>query len=277
MHMAQVIHVMIASPSDVSDARDAVYGALHQWNEANTRNRNVILLPLRWETSAVSSVGEDGQSVINSQLVDKADVLVAIFGASLGQQTRSALSGTAEEIQRATDAGKPVHLFFSNAPLAHDVNLAAVADVRQFKDRFEGLYGTFSNTGELHARVWQAIEHDIAQFANSAELMSESPPVDFLVQTGQAETPYSDSRGRLKHRTKRWVDLTNRGTADAENVTVEAAPGTALRVLWDAPKTVQHGQTRRVPVAYSLGTTNPAVIVSWTHEGETRQRQFDLD
>ena len=268
---------MIASPSDVSDARDAVHVALQQWNEANTRHRNVILLPLRWETSAVPSVGEDGQSVINSQLVDEADILVAIFGERLGQKTERALSGTAEEIQRATEGGKPVHLFFSTAPLTHDVDLDAVKRVREFKKQFEGLYGEFFNAGELHAKVWQAIEHDIAHFTNPTELVRESSAVDFLVQTGHEETPYTDSRGRLKHRTKRWVDLTNRGAADAENVTIEAAPDTALRVLWDAPKTVQHGQTRRVPVVYTMATRNPAVIVTWTHEGETSQRHFDLD
>lgn len=41
------LQVMIASPSDVSEAREAVYMALARWNEANTANRKVALIASR--------------------------------------------------------------------------------------------------------------------------------------------------------------------------------------------------------------------------------------
>ena len=68
MQLAQVFTVMIASPSDVPEARTAVYESLADWNDANTRHRNVILLPMKWETTAVPQLGTDAQDIINRQL-----------------------------------------------------------------------------------------------------------------------------------------------------------------------------------------------------------------
>lgn len=277
MQMAQVVRVMIASPSDVPEARSAAYKALNDWNDANTRNRDFILLPLKWETSAIPSAGEDGQSVINRQLVDESDIVIAIFGARLGHQTARSLSGTAEEIQRAIDSNTPVHLYFSKEPLPSDVDLEELKKVREFRDQFPGLYGTFANAGELQMKVWQAIEHDIAGLTSAPMATTEEPKVDFLVQTGQQVIPHTDNRGRLKHTTKRWVELTNRGTADAEDVTVEAAPDTHVFISGGDPKTVQHGQMRKIPFEYALGTSNRSIIVRWTFGGEEFERQFDLD
>ena len=48
-----MLRVMIASPSDIPDARDAVEAAINDWNNANATNKQVVLLPWRWETSSV--------------------------------------------------------------------------------------------------------------------------------------------------------------------------------------------------------------------------------
>ncbi|WP_259803147.1 hypothetical protein [Corynebacterium amycolatum] len=39
---ATVLRVLVASPSDVPDARDAVEGALHSWNRLHATTRNVV-------------------------------------------------------------------------------------------------------------------------------------------------------------------------------------------------------------------------------------------
>ncbi|SMC62715.1 hypothetical protein SAMN06296429_106118 [Janibacter indicus] len=278
MHLAQVFAVMIASPSDVPEARQAVYDSLAEWNDASARTRKVILLPLKWETSAVPRLGGDAQEIINHQLVDDADIVIALFGSRLGRETSRALSGTAEEMNRAHAAGKPVHPFFSDEPLPRDVDVDELKRLRDFQEELAGLYSTFANTGELRSKVWQAIEHDIAQLQHSVD----APPgtnngVDFLVQPASERLPKTDSRGRLKYETKRWVDLTNRGDVDAEDVVVEAAPDTSFWLHWSGPTTIQHGQTRKVPVTYSAATSRAAIVVSWTEAGEERSRQFDID
>ena len=134
---ATVLRVLVASPSDVPDARDAVEGALHSWNRLHATTRNVVLLPWRWETNSVPLLGGHPQEIINTQGVDGADIVVALFGSRLGSPTPDAVSGTVEEIERAVNSGKPVHLFFSRAPLPHDVDTAQleVSEISRMKSR----------------------------------------------------------------------------------------------------------------------------------------------
>ena len=63
---AVAVRVMIASPSDVPAARDAVEQALHDWNQANAHHRAVVLMPWRWESSSVPLMGQPAQSAINT-------------------------------------------------------------------------------------------------------------------------------------------------------------------------------------------------------------------
>lgn len=278
MQLAQVFTVMIASPSDVPEARTAVYESLADWNDANTRHRNVILLPMKWETTAVPQLGTDAQDIINRQLVDHADIVFALFGNRLGQETTRDLSGTAEEMNRANGAGKPVHTFFSEAPLPRDVDTEELERLRAFQNALGGLYSTFSNIGELRSRVWQAIEHDIAQLQQQIHQPVEATGgVDFLVQPASERLPKTDHQGRLTHSTERWVEVTNRGDVDAEDVMVEAAPGTNFFVGWSGPTTIQRGQMRKAPVMYSLATSRAAIILSWTDRGTKHTKEFDID
>lgn len=268
---------MIASPSDIPEARQTVYDSLSGWNDANALHRNVILLPRRWETSAIPKLGGDAQEVINHQLVDEADIVIALFGSRLGRATARDLSGTAEEMNRAHAAGKPVHTYFSSEPLPSDVDLERLNELRSFKEQLSGLYATFSNTAELHTLVWSAIEHDVAQLKEAeGPATSSNSGVDFLVQPASERLPKTDSKGRLKYETKRWVEITNRGDVDAENVMVEAVEGGQFWVHRPGPTTIQHGQTRRVPVQYSAATAQAAIIIRWTENGVEHSREFDI-
>ncbi len=71
--------VLIASPGDTSEARDAVESPIGSWNRDRAKTRRVVLLPFRWETDAVPAMGSDPQSIINRQLVDSSDIVVALF------------------------------------------------------------------------------------------------------------------------------------------------------------------------------------------------------
>jgi hypothetical protein len=48
--------VLIASPTDVTDERRVVENCVHEWNAANSRERGIILLPVRWETHSYHDI-----------------------------------------------------------------------------------------------------------------------------------------------------------------------------------------------------------------------------
>ena len=49
---AQTYRVLIASPSDLTDERQAVTDAINEWNAEHASAEGVVLLPVRWETHA---------------------------------------------------------------------------------------------------------------------------------------------------------------------------------------------------------------------------------
>lgn len=225
-YSATVLRVMIASPGDVFEARDAVETSIYGWNDANAHAKQIILQPWRWETSAVPILGGHPQSLINSQGVDRSDIVFALFGGRLGSPTPEAISGTAEEIKRARGKSIPVHLYFSSAPLPADVDTAQLEALRAFKAQMqtEGLLGEFSNVSQLQHEVWKAIEHDLVRLGTSAP--SNAVPataVHFKVQPEQErEVSGYTAQGVPRYSTRRWLEVTNEGSVDAENVRFEA-------------------------------------------------------
>jgi len=279
--LATVLFIMIASPADIPNEREQVHQAVTRWNEANTANRNIVLVPLRWETSSVPMLGKHPQALINSQLVEKSDIVVALFGSRLGAVTAESVSGTAEEIEAAQGSGKPVHLYFSEAPHPNDVDPDQLKALAKFKNEMQqrGLYGSFRSPEELTAHVWQAIEHDLVQLDIAGipgGTTAEKSEVDFLAQPGQESIPKTDSRGRLKHETRRWVELINRGTVDAQSVTVEATSQGVFLAGPDAPTTVHAGQARRFPYMLTMQSDDPVIVVRWEEQGEKREKIFSI-
>ena len=145
---AQVFRILIASPNDVGREREAAADAIQRWNDMNSSDREVVLLPVRWETHAAPEYAGP-QAVINRQVGDIADILVGIFWTRLGSPTGVAESGTLEEIRRAADAKKPVMLYFSQAPQRPDlIDTDQLTKLRAFKTdlRDKALFVEFADT-----------------------------------------------------------------------------------------------------------------------------------
>ncbi len=280
---ASVLRVMIASPSDIPDARDAVEAAINDWNNANAKNKQIVLLPWRWETSSVPLLGGHPQSLINAQGVDESDIVFALFGSRLGSPTPDAVSGTVEEIQRAVDAGKPVHLYFSTAALPNDVDTRQLDGLREFRTEISqrGLLGEFATTAQLGHEVWKAIEFDIAQLDLGAPVLSSSRRgVRFSAQPQQErEVKSFDNKGRPQYSTRHWINITNSGDEDATDVVFEVVGDNSSMMLGvdDSPTVIHAGQTRRLNVFHHMGGGDPDILrIHWAENGESRARDFHV-
>jgi hypothetical protein len=158
-----MLDVLIASPGDAATGRDAVEHALHAWNDHRSEDAGFVLRPRRWEIASVpvAAAGEYAQSVINQQLVDECDIVIALFYNRLGTPTRRAASGTAEEVQRTVAAGKPVHVYFSGMPRPSQLDTRQLDALMAFKRLIEGLTKDFVSEADLASYVGPAIERDI--------------------------------------------------------------------------------------------------------------------
>lgn len=267
---ANVLRVLIASPSDTADLRDAVEQALHEWNGDRAAASSVVLLPRRWETNAVPELtGADGQTVINRQLVDEADVVIGIFHSKLGQETPRYASGTAEELHEAKDAGKRVHVYFSSMPIARaHADPVALATLEGFKKEIEklGLYGSFDTAGSLRDHVRRAIEADIV----ALEL---GPPSD--ARKPAREGAALQARA-VKARSSYRLIVRNTGDADAEDISFDLTPtggdgnSEAPMLLTDPGLFTlpRHGGEFSVPVILSWGMASQVKIsFNWFEAG----------
>lgn len=131
---ASVFRVMIASPGDVKGERGIVRELVHEWNSAHAAKRNLILLPLGWETDVAPEMGDDPQSIVNRRILKDADLLIAIFWTRIGTPTADYDSGTVEEIEKHLAEGKPAMIYFSSQPVVPDsVDPDQYAKLKAFK------------------------------------------------------------------------------------------------------------------------------------------------
>ncbi len=113
---ATAYRILIASPSDLTEEREAAGTAINDWNAQHAAVEGVVLLPVKWETHARPESGVRPQGAINAQIVQACDILIGLFWTKLGTGTGVAKSGTVEEINQFVERQKTSSpLFFKTA------------------------------------------------------------------------------------------------------------------------------------------------------------------
>ncbi len=182
---ATVFKVLIASPSDLSEERDAAETAIHEWNASNSEADHVVLLPVRWETHVFPEANVRPQASINRQIVDGSDILIGMFWTRVGTNTGVATSGTAEEIDRFSAGNKPVMLYFSERPVAPSaINVQQFEQLRDLQSSTydRALVGSFTSLQEFGHTLFKnltALVRDLLSKSNKADagqLAVAAPP-----------------------------------------------------------------------------------------------------
>lgn len=155
-YKANVISVMIASPSDVPTERALVRQILTEWNDVYSKRESLVLMPVGWETHSSPELSGRPQDMINERLLTDADLLIGIFWTRVGSDTGKAISGSIEEIERHRKAGKPVMIYFSDAPVRPDsVDHDQYEKLKEFKKwaMTEGLVQTYESIDDFRMKL----------------------------------------------------------------------------------------------------------------------------
>lgn len=104
--------VLASSPSDAMGEHEVVFDICRQITEEFAPVTGIMLWPTDWVRTAHADSGAEPQQLLNHQLVDECDIVVAFFRGKLGTPTQLYESGTVEEIERALEAGKHVAVYF---------------------------------------------------------------------------------------------------------------------------------------------------------------------
>lgn len=143
---------------------------------------DIFVKTLHWSKNVIPKAGDHPQSIINKQLVDKADAVIAIFGNKIGAPTQKYDSGTIEEIEEMIKQRKQVFVYFSEKPVKmSEVNMDAVAQIRKFKETYKnrGIYVEYESDEEFSEIVSRNLTSYLTeQIANEANRINENTRFD---------------------------------------------------------------------------------------------------
>jgi hypothetical protein len=101
-YRALVVKVMVVSPKHCDRQRTLIRALIHEQNVMHSQHRNLVLLPVGWDTHSAPLMGERAQEIINRQVLADCDLLVSTFWTRLGTPTGDSPSGSVEEIRRVS-------------------------------------------------------------------------------------------------------------------------------------------------------------------------------
>ncbi|MBC7980301.1 MAG: hypothetical protein H7Y36_07035 [Armatimonadetes bacterium] len=144
----RIIKLTFCGPSDVQKELSIAREVVTEWNIQHGDALATMIKFQHWNTDSTPDMSERGQAVINRQLIDESEIVVAVFWGRFGTPTIFAGSGTEEEIRRSMARDTRVLLYFSllEAVRAPQNSLQS-EKVKAFRQEMfdAGLAATFQN------------------------------------------------------------------------------------------------------------------------------------
>ena len=175
---AKVFKILIASPGDVEEERDAIPEVIARWNNTNAETNKVVLLPVKWETHSAPLLGDRPQGIINDQLVKSCDMAIGVFWTRLGSPTGVSESGTAEEIEWFIDNGKPVMAYFSSRQVdPSTLDLDQYKALKEFQKKMQklGLTGAYNSISDFKEQLLNQISINVRRLQEGTPIRVSTP------------------------------------------------------------------------------------------------------
>lgn len=175
---ATIFPILIAGPSDVGAELDEVMMAMNAWNERHGGQVGVRMEPRTWRRHSSPEMGGDPQEILNRQIGDQCDAVIAVFGARMGTPTPRAISGTVEEIERFQAAGKRVMVYFSSGDIPREgFSAEQFQELEGFKRtlRARGLLGEYSSPQDLRQQIDAHLSDLGYRFRDSLQSAQDRP------------------------------------------------------------------------------------------------------
>ncbi len=193
-----IYRVLIASPSDVFEEREAVQNVIYNWNSSNSVDMSIMFEPVLWETHVNPELGDRPQSIINRQIVNDSDILIGIFWTRIGTSTGIYESGTIEEIEQFMESKKLSMVYFSKRQAPIDqIESNQLNRLRKFQKKCEqlGVISTYEGISEFKMKLNQHISKiafNLTQKQNDDEYFSKK------IETTASNYNYQDDKERLR-------------------------------------------------------------------------------
>ena len=292
-YKALVLNLLISAPGDIPpESLTTIRKAISQWNCNYGQQFSLNVLPISWTEHAVAEFGDRPQALLNKQIVDDADLAIALFRDRLGTPTCEAESGTAEEIKVLAEADKQIAILVDNSPRT-PLTGPALKERQRLDDYLSKLYNQalilrYADDKDLIGHINNFLSRSASQFQQNAEQAKKetSHENDFDPYEGVwpsakvHEHPTTDSKGQIKTERKWELLLKNTSHGPAKNVdfVFEGLPPNAFfKVIREEGPigTIPPEHEVRFPLVLGWGSPSTVeCIVTWTDaKGNQRTTQ----
>lgn len=148
----EVYDLLISCSGDVEGCVYLIKEKVENFNKLYGKINNVMVQALYWKDDSFPESGGSPQSLLNSQIVDEADLAVAIFWTRFGTPTENFGSGVEEEIERILSSGKQLFLYFLDKPIPpSNLNVKEYLKIKKFRERYKnrGIYKAVDSEEDL--------------------------------------------------------------------------------------------------------------------------------
>lgn len=208
----KTLNIMLCGPSDVSKELAIAKEVIDEWNRENWESTGCGLRSKHWSSDSAPDLSRRGQDVINHQILDESDIVVAVFWERLGTPTGLAESGTVEEITRGFHRGTRTMVYFSNLERFVPRDSQESERVKEFRNRVFGLGlgNSFTSRNEFKKK-----------FRDHLKLAVQ----ESLERGKQASTEKPEVTGRISQTGKGNVQIVGDGN------TIQTAPTSSPKVV----------------------------------------------
>ncbi len=160
-----ILKVFVAAPNDVNEEREIVYKVIDEVNVSTKNITGITLQVVGLDSDVRSKITgrDDGQEIIDEQMLNKYDIFIGILWKNFGTPTTKSMSGTEQEFRNALrkleDDPESIDIMFyfcNKAPeFLDDISPEQLGLIKNFKNdlKEKGLYFNYSNNIEFEELI----------------------------------------------------------------------------------------------------------------------------
>jgi hypothetical protein len=188
-----LIKLALCGPGDVKKEIQIAQDVVTEWNLQHGEACGFWIKHAHWSTDSHPDMSDRPQGVVNTQVIDDSDVIVAIFWSRFGTPTGQANSGTEEEIRRGIRLRKEVMVYFSDLePLPPTADKQQLERLWSFRQELQemGLCGKISSRDQFRRDFTRHLAFKLNKFIgvqppNAGFVPSQSITGDNNIQAGR--------------------------------------------------------------------------------------------
>lgn len=178
-----VYDLLISCPSDVSNYFEILEKEINRFNNLFGRFNDIIVRTRFWKQDTYPEIDKSPQEIINRQIVNDSDMVLAVFWTRFGSPTENYGSGTEEEIERMISEKKQVFLYFLDKPINPSrLDFNQYNKLNKFKEKYksQGVYFTVENEETLALKFRENLELYFDSVVRGKKLRSEKKKREIL-------------------------------------------------------------------------------------------------